>query len=1014
MAQILFIMVLLATIGKSLLFLLRRHVRSFDNLDALQELVLDVYLGGLILYILALIPLHLFSPLVLLLILALSSAFTVAQLVTKLWRKGNWKIDSLIGCKGSQLEQATVLAFFFVSLAIQVVPLTVLRFGSIHDTSLHALFVQLMLENSQIPTTHQPYLPAAIIVPQGAHAIFAFAALVLCITPPLAVFHMTALLNAMTVLAAYHFGKVLDERKYAGLSTAFVFAFVSMWPMHITWGANTFMAGIPFFFIIATLLKQALRMGDVPQKHEILFFLVVGLFLGYLASIHLALFLTLVLAWLIFLFARIRTHWNLVKEIGNVVLFLFTSALMILPFLIRYICYYQLPGQNIGLPLDVVSSEVSLIPLAGLPLTLAQLKDSLLTMPAQYNLSPYLFTRLIVIALIILLPSNLIIRALRKSRLTLAESFGLTLGIASLILYFVAPIPLETGRYAFILYISLMLLLGSFNIWLFTTIRSRVSTSTLIRIKGLVRIRTLKRPALILLIFASLYTPFVYYRIVEDPWRLTIMYRTFAITTDDDYGLMLYMKDNLPRDSIILINPFEPGLFIPALSQKKAVYPLSAYHLSASYGISVMLLTKGMLNYEVFHYLQSQNITHVYIGSKSSPLLKILRRNETLTKWDPLLFLGNPNFKLVKKIGGAYLFEFNLTDRQVVLSDSFEYANLDQGGWRIGLRGDGVGDVVTTSKNAFEGSNSLILRAKSEGEPFWQSVFRRVYVSDPSNVTLSFYLNATIGFGPKDALMLIVSDVYWDKQLYFVTNPRTPIRFTPIYLPSSEGYFEFNLSRLWEGIHNEQLPESFFIQMLNYDVDGVGNVAHIDSIAVGIGKSYLFAPYSATFTYGFEPAGTPLYGWKFCEQGNGTGVAEIPEDRIRKEGILVKAQRSRGWYWSSVYTDVRLFWTTSNVTLSFYINATRGFGASDAFMIIVSDPSWKRQVYFSTWGKMPLPVLPLVLNFNEGHYRFNLSEIWEETHGSPLPNRFFLQILNYDQDGIENVAYVDSVEITVS
>jgi len=82
-------------------------------------------------------------------------------------------------------------------------------------------------------------------------------------------------------------------------------------------------------------------------------------------------------------------------------------------------------------------------------------------------------------------------------------------------------------------------------------------------------------------------------------------------------------------------------------------------------------------------------------------------------------------------------------------------------------------------------------------------------------------------------------------------------------------------------------------------------------------------------------------------------------------------------------------------------------------MVIISDSSWKRQLCFSTSVKIPLHISPIILNFNEGHYDFNLSEIWNEAHNSSLPDRFFLQILNYDLDGIENVAYVDSVEIKV-
>jgi len=1010
MTQLLFVIVLLVIIGKPLQFLFERYVRSFCNLSVLQELVLNAYLGGLVLYLLALIPLHLFNPSVLLAILVLCSAFISIQLATKLRHTENWNIDSLIRWRSGQVEQAAVLAFFFVSLAIQVVPLTALKFGSIHDTSLHALFVELILENSQIPATHQPYLPAAIIFPQGAHVIFAFAASVLGITPPLAVFYITPLFNAMSVLAAYHFGKVLDERRYAGLSLAFVFTFVSMWPMHITWGGNTFVVGIPLFFITATLLKQALHLGDISKKREVLFSVVVGLFLGYLAAIHVALFLTLALAWMISLFVSTRTHWrNLPKEISNLALSVVTGAFLILPFLIRFVSYYHFPGQNIGLPPDVVSPEVSLLPLVGRNLTLAELRDFLLTIDKQYNLSPYPLTRLVTIALAILLPLNLIRRVFMKSRLSLTESFGLMLGITSILLYFIPLVPVESGRYSLTLYISLMLLLGSSNIWLYTTIRSRVSANTFTRIEGLAGILTVKGLPLILLIFASLYAPFVYYRIAEDSGRLTTMYRIFAVTTDDDYNLMLYMNDNLPRDSIILINPFEPGLFIPALSQKKVIWPFSAYHLSTSYSGIVRFLGRGMLSNEVFDYLQTQGISHIYVGSKSDAFFF---RDRDASRWDPYLFLGNPNFRLVKNIGGAYLFKFLFTDPQLVLVDSFEYPSLDEGGWRIVERGNGQGSANITQNNAFDGSSSLMVLSRNEAESYFISVLRKVYLPDPSNVTLSFYLKATSGFGPKDALMMIISDISWDKKLYFVTNPRVPIKYTPVHLPSSEGYFEFNLSRLWENHYNKPLPTSFYIQVLNHDVDGVENVAYIDAISIGANKSHLVAPYNARFTYGLEISDSPLYGWKFSERGNGTGSAKAVTNEYRR-GLLISAQRLQDWYWSSVYTDVRLFWGTNNVTLSFYINATERFGTSDALMIIVSDPSWKRQVYFSTNSKVPVPIEPLVLASGEGHYEFNLSEIWKNIHDSPLPDRFFLQILNYDRDGIENVAYVGLIEIKV-
>jgi hypothetical protein len=820
-AQLLFAALLLAIIGKPLLFLFRRYVRIFDALDFLQEFVINVYLGGLVLYVLALIPLRLFNPLTLSAVLAFSAVFLLIQLMIKLkYAKGLPRPS--IKLMSNRSEQIVVLTFFLISLAIQVAPLSVLMFGSIHDTSLHALFAQLILEHNQIPATHQPYLPAAIIFPQGAHVIFAFAAQILGITTPLAVFYITALFNALTVLAAYHFGKVLGEGRYGGLSCAFIFTFVSMWPTHITWGGNTFILSIPLLLITATFLKQTLN-SDIPKRCELPFYIIMGLFLGLLASFHPSAFLVLVIGW--GMLSLIGKSANLLK---NIAIPIAISIILISPFLFRFVSYYHLPGHNIGLPADIVTPEVSLIPITDPRITLEGIKSFILTMPFQYNISPYLLPRLITITLFILVPLSLIMLVLRKRRLLPTEVIGLVLCFASILLFLVEPInpvPIISQRAVVTLYISLMLLLGSFNVLLYRGLRNRVSTA---------KIKTVTPMIVTFIVLTSLYAPFIYYRLAEDPQRLTTVYRIFAVTTEDDYNLMLWMRDNLPQDSIILINPFEPGLFIPALSQRKAIYPFSQYHLSISYGKTVSLLATGTLSSEVFRYLSTMNVTHIYVGSKCTPLPLVVRGEAREYKWDPHLFLGNPNFRLVNKVGNAYLFEFRLADPQVVLADSFEYANLDQGGWQIEECGDGRGSVIITQDITFDGSRNLRLYAKSEGEYYRIGIWRRVYVPDPSNVTLSFHLEATTGFGPKDALMVVISDTRWDKRLHFTTNVGIPVGYAPTHLPSPEGYFEFNVSRLWEDLHNEQLPRSFYISILNYDADGIRNMAHVDAVAISV------------------------------------------------------------------------------------------------------------------------------------------------------------------------------------
>lgn len=176
--------------GTPLIFLLKHYITPNGDINAIQALVINVYFGAVLLYLLALIPLHLFRYEVLIVMLSLSLILALTWLTVSVKRD---KEHLFIKLKGNLLESPLALALFFTSLAVQIVPLNTLIFGSIHDTSLHALFAQLIIENGRMPETHEPYLSAAMIFPQGAHVIFAFSSLILNISTPLAVFRITPL-----------------------------------------------------------------------------------------------------------------------------------------------------------------------------------------------------------------------------------------------------------------------------------------------------------------------------------------------------------------------------------------------------------------------------------------------------------------------------------------------------------------------------------------------------------------------------------------------------------------------------------------------------------------------------------------------------------------------------------------------------------------------------------------------------------------------------------------------------
>lgn len=203
----------------------------------------------------------------------------------------------------------------------------------------------------------------------------------------------------------------------------------------------------------------------------------------------------------------------------------------------------------------------------------------------------------------------------------------------------------------------------------------------------------------------------------------------------------------------------------------------------------------------------------------------------------PVAFLGNPNFKLAKNVGKAYLFEVNENiDSSLIFMDDFEYNDLNTNGWLASASSnEGLGYANITTELSHNGVHSLKIVAKSLDKEFWYSVQRMIYVPSANNVTLSFYVNATRGYDNWDTLMIIVSDQSWTKQLFFTTNSNYSGP-SLIVLPTSQGVCQFNLSEIWKKVYSSAQPTSFYFQVLNYDSDGVENMAYLDSISLQIGS----------------------------------------------------------------------------------------------------------------------------------------------------------------------------------
>jgi len=229
------------------------------------------------------------------------------------------------------------------------------------------------------------------------------------------------------------------------------------------------------------------------------------------------------------------------------------------------------------------------------------------------------------------------------------------------------------------------------------------------------------------------------------------------------------------------------------------------------------------------------NITNIYVSEGVSAW------DNWEHQWNPELFLGNPNFKLIKNFGNAYLFQFKYVDPSIVFLDDFEHVNWNEDGWQFYTYGHGLSDLALANESGYSSGKCLMMRAQVIPTPweltFGQCVFREIYVQNNSDVTFSFYLNATEGFHGEDTFAAIISNTCRNQSIVIATpNSAYASYANTITLDGYEGLFEFkgsnSLSNLWHQAFNSSLPNTFILEFLNWDFDGIPNIAYIGNVTL--------------------------------------------------------------------------------------------------------------------------------------------------------------------------------------
>ncbi|MCI4347882.1 MAG: hypothetical protein L3J97_04605, partial [Thermoplasmata archaeon] len=226
--------------GELIRRLAARWVALFRNPGWIERVLLDLYLGGVGLYVLAAVPLGLFAlPLIagylggagaVLFILVVREARSSPTPFTLRWP--TWRIDLLPGLLVVGATSAVFAVEVFVAEGIPT--------GNSFDTSILTDYVALLLLHHQVPLSFAPIAPQLTSYPQGPTVWLAAAQLIYSLPPARTPLLVTPLFLSLAPLAGYVLGRRQLGSPWAGLLIGLTFALIGSWTRVMVATSNDF------------------------------------------------------------------------------------------------------------------------------------------------------------------------------------------------------------------------------------------------------------------------------------------------------------------------------------------------------------------------------------------------------------------------------------------------------------------------------------------------------------------------------------------------------------------------------------------------------------------------------------------------------------------------------------------------------------------------------------------------------------------------------------------------------
>ena len=778
--QLLAILPILAIIGDPLRHYVFSRSPLFGDLNLLQTLILDFYVGGSILYLMALIPIGVFGALIpfILPVMFIMFLYIHKEFLARIIRS---KFSFSINGKQGFYTFILLASIFFTVFLIRVYVQSNFVFGGVADQPFHSLIVRKIMDQGSIAYTLEPYvlrysLPESPLqYQQGLHVVLAYVASIFNWTAPNAVRLADMLFQALGVLGGYYLGKKALNSDLFALTFAFVFAFISRWPKTMAWGSNAFTLGFPLFLITLATLTYMWKNG--ASKNDTL---PLGLLIGFLGAIHPVYLFVTALAMLIML-AKISVHH------------LFLVGLIVFIFLV---------------PVVITRTQDPYIP-TPTAMGLDPLNETLSRAITGDWISSFPFMRYLVL---FLLPAGVLWILIRRkdeqvrsfiSTTTIVIISGLIITLSMLC---ISELPLPSlPQWQLHMGVIYNILLLFFGILIGDILARLLSLLNENKIKTKI---DLNRKFLVTLAILLILSPFIYHGGIAEQSYLTGQVDYYDSMTRDDLKLIQWMQKNIPNNSTILVNRFDGGVYLPSVSGYKTLFvPIATLSgINPDYGKLVGSIVSGEFTPDIYEKFQKYGFEYLFIGGHSSPHGGDLN----WSRWKPETIQGNPNFKLLQSIGASSLFAINISDpySHIIFKEDFQMNSLKF--WQIATRGDGEGEANIISYN---GTYALQVKTRMSiiSTSYYMYMYRSINVPD-SNVTLDFKVTFE-GSYPS----IYIYDTEWKNRIEIpITNP---------------GEFSVDIGKLWATSHGASLPAKIIIQIVNRGDSGMENTVTYDYIS---------------------------------------------------------------------------------------------------------------------------------------------------------------------------------------